>query len=394
MAAVALSLTGLWNSPAWGQVLYMENFEVDPTANWTVNDGPTDEAADFFFDYSTVGIPSAPNSGGTTRGMKLQTNLIDAVFGGFSVSPNGQSFTGDYALTFDWWHNFLGAEGTGVEAGANGSTQLSQFGILTSGTVANYAGAGDGVWFAASGDGGTGSDYRAYSSERVISYQLPAVAPEDEHATYHAGSRNNTAQLYLDTFGGATVPEAQTNLFPETQFGVTADGAAGFAWHQVEIAKVGTTVTWKVNGTLLITVETAEFITPTGGTNILFGQSDINSGLSQDPYYDDVQFTLIDNVKVSTVTAPAEDADFDNDGDVDGEDFLVWQRGFGPTGTNATGDANGDNAVTAADLEVWKGKFGATPPAASVSAVPEPATVIMAVLTAAGLAAASRRRRR
>ena len=42
--------------------VYTENFDADHTANWTVNKGPatTDEAHDFFFDYSTVGIPSAP----------------------------------------------------------------------------------------------------------------------------------------------------------------------------------------------------------------------------------------------------------------------------------------------------------------------------------------------
>ena len=48
-----------------GSSLYMENFEVDHTANWTVNNGPSDEAHDFFFDYSTLGIPASPNSAAT-----------------------------------------------------------------------------------------------------------------------------------------------------------------------------------------------------------------------------------------------------------------------------------------------------------------------------------------
>jgi hypothetical protein len=399
VALLAGALVTAACSPAGAQVLYMQDFQVDDTANWTVYDGPTDEHANFFFDYSSVGIPLAPNSavGSPTRGMKLQTNITDNVFGGFSASPNGQSFTGDYVLKFDWWHNFLGAETTGVDVGAAGSTQLSTFGILSSGTSANYAGASDSVFFAASGDGGTGADYRAYSSERAVSYQWPRVEGnvEDTHATYHADSRNNTAQLYLDTFGGATVPAAQTALFPETQFGTTADGAAGFAWHAVEIAKVGTTVTWKVNGTLLITVETAEFTTPTGGNNILFGQSDINAGISADPYYDDVQFTLIDNIRVEAITAmPTEDADFDGDGDVDGEDFLIWQRGLG-TGDNADGDANGDNMVDGADLTIWRDQFGpGTPATAAVAAIPEPGTLALAAaaILAAIVMAIPRRR--
>ncbi|HEX6962194.1 MAG TPA: hypothetical protein VF175_10030, partial [Lacipirellula sp.] len=259
------------------------------------------------------------------------------------------------------------------------------FGIMTSGAVANYAGSSDSVFFAASGDGGTGSDYRAYSSERAVSYQWPRNpdAPEDLHATYHADSRNNTAQLYLDNFGEATVPTEQTSLFPETQFGTTADGTLGFAWHEVEISKIGTTVDWKVDGVSLITIETAEFTTPTGGENILFGQTDINAGISADPYYDDVQFTLIDNIKVEVATAtPDEDADFDGDGDVDGADFLTWQRNLGTSGTQMQGNADGQGAIDAADLAIWKAQFRGG--ALQVAAVPEPTTWGLAVL--AGLA--------
>ena len=68
--------------------LYSQNFDVDDTANWTVNSGPGTNAANLFFDYSTVGIPPAPNStGGSTRGVKLQANLSGNAAGGISVSP-------------------------------------------------------------------------------------------------------------------------------------------------------------------------------------------------------------------------------------------------------------------------------------------------------------------
>src|SRR5687767_6662416 len=113
--------------------LFSENFDVDPTANWTVNKGPatTDEAHNFFFDYSTAGIPPAPNSGGTTRGLKLQANQSSGVFGGVSVSPTGQSFADDYQVRFDWWSNYNGP----APVGGSGSTQLSTFGLDTSGTT-------------------------------------------------------------------------------------------------------------------------------------------------------------------------------------------------------------------------------------------------------------------
>ncbi|MEM8946951.1 MAG: choice-of-anchor Q domain-containing protein [Planctomycetota bacterium] len=55
----------------------------------------------------------------------------------------------------------------------------------------------------------------------------------------------------------------------------------------------------------------------------------------------------------------APSADFNQDGDVDGHDFLAWQRGFGATEnvTLATGDANGDEAVDAEDFALWSGQY-------------------------------------
>ena len=86
---------------------YANDFEVDDSANWTINKGPatTDEAHNFFFDYSTVGVPAAP-SGAGTRGLKLQANQSSGVFGGVSASPTGMNFSGPTKLTFDWWANF------------------------------------------------------------------------------------------------------------------------------------------------------------------------------------------------------------------------------------------------------------------------------------------------
>jgi M6 family metalloprotease-like protein len=54
-------------------------------------------------------------------------------------------------------------------------------------------------------------------------------------------------------------------------------------------------------------------------------------------------------------------ADFDVDGDVDGADFLAWQRGFGtpmPLATKPDGDADNDTDVDGRDLAVWEGQFG------------------------------------
>lgn len=67
------------------------------------------------------------------------------------------------------------------------------------------------------------------------------------------------------------------------------------------------------------------------------------------------------------------DADFDQNGAIEGIDFLRWQRGVGGSGGFATGDADGSGVVDGADLGVWQKSYGAASATLSVvAAVPEP----------------------
>ena len=72
-------------------------------------------------------------------------------------------------------------------------------------------------------------------------------------------------------------------------------------------------------------------------------------------------------------------ADFDGDQDVDGDDFLSWQRGFGTTSaTLADGDANVDTVVNGKDLIVWEAQYGASAaPLIAAAAVPEPESCVL-----------------
>ena len=59
-----------------------------------------------------------------------------------------------------------------------------------------------------------------------------------------------------------------------------------------------------------------------------------------------------------TAPAPASIAgDYDRDADVDGADFLAWQRSFGST-TELASDGNNDGRVTQDDLSVWDSRYG------------------------------------
>lgn len=91
-----------------------------------------------------------------------------------------------------------------------------------------------------------------------------------------------------------------------------------------------------------------------------------------------------------TIGASA-DADFNDDGQVDGADFLLWQRTLGTEAPDV--DASGNGIVDAADLTAWRAAYGATMINAAATAVPEPSASALAILTAATLRCGARRQR-
>ncbi len=78
------------------------------------------------------------------------------------------------------------------------------------------------------------------------------------------------------------------------------------------------------------------------------------------------------------VVSQLSDADFDDSGRVDGEDFLIWQRGLGVGTTHGEGDADLDGMVDDYDLQIWEAQYGSFSPS-PITAVPEPTT--FAVIT-------------
>jgi len=89
--------------------------------------------------------------------------------------------------------------------------------------------------------------------------------------------------------------------------------------------------------------------------------------------------------EVTPIAALVDNADFDGDGDIDGLDFLTWQRGLGTTGVPGTlqsqGDANDNGTIDGSDLAVWETQFGTVAAlGAFSSAVPEPSCLLLATI--------------
>lgn len=273
--------------------MYSQDFNVDDTANWTVlpstGANVTDVIADFYYDYSAIGVPAAPNGSGT-RGLKMSANNTGGVFGGVTVSPTGKSFTGNYSVLFDMWQNYVGPLGPG----GSGTTQFTQYGIGTAGTASQWIGSAskDSVSFGTTLDGGSASDFRAYSSAANTSYpsgNAVYVAP--------AGAINNSAAYYTAAFPVvAGAPAAQLGLFAG-QTGGTDAGETSFQWRRVRIDVAGGFADWSIDGTPLARVDLSTV--SLGGGNILFGHSDTNATSSTDPNDSLLNVTLIDNIVVT-----------------------------------------------------------------------------------------------
>jgi len=100
-------------------------------------------------------------------------------------------------------------------------------------------------------------------------------------------------------------------------------------------------------------------------------------------------FGLVDEVRFSNqalnpgnflFAVPIAD-DFDNDGDVDGNDLQRWESNFGTTSgaTTAIGDADGDDDVDGNDFLTWQQNFGqvAVGGVSSLQALPEPSSCFL-----------------
>ena len=163
----------------------------------------------------------------------------------------------------------------------------------------------------------------------------------------------------------------------------------------LEANGISPTVMSSFNGVLLRRGDiNQDAVTDVGDVSALYAAFGTNSwfdDLNVDGQVDagDIQ-SLITNV-FRTVNG-----DFDLDGDVDGRDFLTWQRNAGTlVGAHYDqGDADLNGIVDGNDLAIWQAAYGGVNPATSSVAVkvPEPQSVMLLIL--AGIMGQGVRRRR
>ncbi|HOX56395.1 MAG TPA: immunoglobulin domain-containing protein [Candidatus Paceibacterota bacterium] len=279
--------------------VFLDTFDTNSAVLWRVNRSSTDTRAVFNYDYSAMGLPSAPRStGGTTRGLRLEANLTAGAKAAVSLSPLNRSFAGDYRLRFDVWMN---ANGPFPEGGA-GSTQHATAGLGTAGNRVQWAGAGataDGYWFAVDGEGqagntsSTGGDFCAFAGTSLQGTNTGVYAAGTDPA-----AKDEVHPYHVAAFpGGATAPAWQRSNYTQ-QTGALADGTIGFAWREVIVARRGNAVDWSIDGIRLATIINATLT----ASNVFVGYWDMFTSLTDNT---NLSFAVVDNVRVEVpITVP------------------------------------------------------------------------------------------
>jgi hypothetical protein len=264
----------------------------------TISTDGASSFATFGYDYSVMGIPSAPNSGdGSTRGLRLDANFSPTHQAEAITLYTLQSFSGDHLVQFDAWINANGP----FPDGGSGSTNYLTAGVGHNGTVNNFvANTGFGGWTAVNGENGSGIDYRFYKDST-----LQGVATA-QYAAGTAANARNGLNGYYDQFGGVDVSnlpvQGANNGGPAQQNGTSFLGAFGMQWHRVTLsvdADGGTggqpAMRWYIDNLLIGTLDAGANGAFTSNGSVALGYSDPTSNGSDLPTH---SFVLIDNLVV------------------------------------------------------------------------------------------------
>jgi hypothetical protein len=293
--------------------IYSDDFDTDTSANYNtfITPGASGPSSDvtWAYDYnSQLGIPTAPHStGGTTKGVRLRVDNLQSsvgtIVGAVSIATkNISSLPAQYVLSVDVWSNYIGSTASGLaSSGSNGSTGVT-VGVATAGTSLQYVAGNDGLMVEAFGDNGGGANgaYRVYTNN-------VSPRPVPTNSSYYAAGTSSTSASNTDPYynflTAKTAPSAQTTSNPSTQFGSTAVGTIGFAWHTFTITKNATNYIWAIDGTTITTVPIANITA--GGNQVSLGNDDTGLTGSSVAANQLLNAEIFDNLTINAVPEPS-----------------------------------------------------------------------------------------
>ena len=294
----------------------------------------------------TVAVFDDPVYVDTSGGTGAESDNVQATLASLGFTVN--TFTGTTGT--DWSTGLAGANVVLVPELENGNL-ASALDAAAITALQNYVSNGGGLLVHGSGG------FSALLLNTVFGYSLSGSAAANtpfgqtgattgtEFADDALSLPDNSLSYAYDT---ASLPAGASSMYEsggETVVALMEEGSGEIAflgWDWNNAAPVGTQDNGWVQVLESAVLETAQNVQ--GFHQITLSPGEILTGVDFGNYY-----TYIPT------------ADFDQNGTVNGLDFLAWQRGFGTVAPNATrsdGDADGDLDVDGGDLSVWESQYG------------------------------------
>jgi hypothetical protein len=288
----------------------------------------------------------------------------DVVIGDFETDP---AF-GAGSAWFDW--SGLVAPGTSTIGATRGSRSLA----WQPGSVGFYQGLA--VKLQNLPSSGPDGDLRAAAWQGLLNNTHIAYDVTWNPADWiYSGSGWNGAELFGLAINYGPGGTYQEQSFPDADTGNPTNPGR---W---DIANYTTTHTRTVMWDYSAHKPAIQTLYDAGTTNETAGWMEFmvatNAGSFQYPitYY-------VDNVRFTTPSAPEILGDFNGDNAVNGEDLTRWRTGFGMAGQtdDSNGDADEDGDVDGGDFLIWQRQLGPTGALATASAIPEPSGAALSLL--------------
>ena len=341
--AVMLSLATVGRA----QIIFSDDFNTDSSSSYRVLEfTPDNDEVTFDFDYSTVGIPEAPNSaGGGTTGVLMRANNPAGGPPGATSAVQivpigvGRILPENYRLTADLWMNVNGP----LPLGGTGSTQAFMAGVgfnaINNGAI--EIGNISGTYFTYTGEGGSSTDLRSFTND---GFNAPGIN--------QSPTNNASDPFFADIFpGGVLVDTLPNQGLVDNQIGDTIAGQMAFTWTEIRIDVVGSQVDFYMNDVLVAQDTDADL-----SGNVMLGYGDYFSSVADAPQW---LFGVWDNFVVTELDGGGIDGDFNDDTVYDCLDVDALVAEIVGGSNDAAFDLTGDTMVNVDDLNAWLAEAGA-----------------------------------
>lgn len=352
-----------------------------------------------------LAVAKVPLAGG---GSRLDVSLREVLFvnidrdsGAVTVSHDGTGtieidgyslLSASGALTPDTWNSLVDQNTFGanwVESNPSNSN-LSELNPLAAATVNG----GQSITL-----GNVYNPYATSFGQSAEDLRLEYTGPDGAvalAAVSYSGTKVNNLLLQVDPATGQThlrntsnstvsidgyiVESASSSLNQTSWSSLDEQGAEGGSW-----VEMGTTTNGRLGE---LNPTSATELAP--GANVDLGQMYATGG-SQDLTFEFVlageEQSIHGVILYEALQNNALAGDYNGNGTVDAADYTVWKDAFGST-TDLAADGNDNGVIDAADYTIWKDNFGQTAGSvANVSAVPEPASLVLVCLALVAIAA-------